>query len=137
MVLKLPQSRPFRTALVALVWALVPLSVFAGNQPCTIAATFHRPCPGCGLTRATLLMLHGDVRASLAMHPLAIPVLASWGALALATLVATWREGAPWNFYRARAGKAIVIVTSVVYVALVVLWALREHGFFGGRVPVS
>ena len=122
---------------MAFVWGLVPLSIFAGNQPCTIAATLHRPCPGCGLTRATLLFLHGDVRASLAMHPLALPVLASWAALALATLVATWRSGAPWDFYRARAGRAIVILTSVVYVALVVLWALREYGFFGGRVPVS
>jgi hypothetical protein len=128
---------PTRTALVFLVWALVPLSVFTGSQPCSIAAHFHRPCPGCGLTRATLLLFHGDVHGSLAMHPLAVPVIASWGAVALATLVATWREGEPWHFYRARFGKIAVIATSVVYVALFVLWALREHGFFGGRVPVG
>jgi hypothetical protein len=120
-----------------MVWALVPLSVFGLNEQCSIAATFHRPCPGCGLTRATLLMLHGHVRASLALHPLAVPVIASWAAVALATLVATWREGVPWFFYRARFGKIAAVAASVVYVALVVLWALREYGMFGGRVPVT
>lgn len=119
------------------VWALVPVSVFAGNSRCSIAATFHRPCPGCGLTRATLLLLHGHVRASLALHPLAVPVLASWGAVALATLVTTWQTGAPWSFFRARFGRAAVLAAGAVYVALFVLWALREHGLFGGRVPVG
>lgn len=134
--MNLPRSRPLRTALVALVWGLVPLSVFGSKQPCTIAATFHRPCPGCGLTRATLLMMHGHVRESLAMHPLAVPVIACWLLFAFATLRATWREGVPWFFYREKVGKAIVAMTTVAYVALIVLWALREHGMFGGRVPV-
>lgn len=135
--MNLPRSRPLRTALVAFVWGLVPLSVFGAKQQCTIAATFHRPCPGCGLTRATLLMMHGHVRASLAMHPLAAPVIACWLLFAFATLRATWREGVPWFFYREKFGKAVVAMTTVAYVALIVLWALREHGMFGGRVPVG
>jgi len=122
---------------VLFVWALVPLQVLVGKQPCPIAATFHRPCPGCGLTRATLLLLHGHVRASLAMHPLAVPLLLAWGAVALATLVATWRQGEPWHFYRARFGKIAAMATAAVYVALIALWAFREFGFFGGRVPVG
>ena len=136
-MVSLPQSRAIRTALVAFVWGLVPLSVLSVNQPCTIAARWHRPCPGCGLTRATLLLVQGHVRESIAMHPLAIPVLVSWSALAFATLLATWREGVPWSFYRARIGKVVVWATGAVYVGLVVLWALREYGFFGGRVPVG
>ena len=134
---KLPESRVFRSALVVATWALVPLSVFAGKQQCTIAATLHRPCPGCGLTRATLLLAHGHLRESLAMHPLALPILACWGLFAFVTIRSTWREGVPWFFYRERFGKAVIVATSVAYVALIVLWALREHGMFGGRVPVT
>lgn len=119
------------------MWGLVPLSVFGIDQPCSVAATFHRPCPGCGLTRATLLMLHGEVRASLAMHPLAVPIIVCWGLFAFATLRSTWRQGVPWFFYRERFGRGVAIATSVAYVALIVLWALREYGMFGGRVPVS
>ena len=134
---KLPESRLFRSALVVATWALVPLSVLVGKQTCTIAATLHRPCPGCGLTRATLLLMHGQLRESLAMHPLAVPILLCWGLFAFVTIRATWREGVPWFFYRERFGKAVIVATSVAYVALIVLWALREHGMFGGRGPVS
>lgn len=125
-----------RTALVALVWALTPATIFGTNQPCAIAATFHRPCPGCGLTRATLLFLHGELRASLAMHPLALPLIACWIWIALLTVRATWRDGVPWHFFRERFGRAAVVATAFAYVALFALWALREEGFFGGRVPV-
>lgn len=122
--------------LVLVVWALGPIAVLTTSQPCSIAAVLHRPCPGCGLTRATLLMLHGDVRASLAMHPLAVPMIACWGAIALATLVATWKEGAPWRFHHTKLGRGAVIATGIAYIALVGLWLAREHGFFGGPVPV-
>jgi hypothetical protein len=132
----LPTSRKLRVAIVAAVWALVPLSVLSVNQPCSIAAVLHRPCPGCGLTRATMLMLHGDVGASLRMHPLAVPILLCWGVVAVATLLATWREGVPWLFHRSRVGKLAVVITGVAYVALFALWALRERGLFGGPVPV-
>lgn len=126
-----------RTVLVALVWALGPLGVLTTNQPCSIAALLHRPCPGCGLTRATLLMLHGHVRASLDMHPLAVPMIACWGAIALATLVSTWKQGSPWQFHRTRLGRVAVLATGIAYVALFGLWLAREHGLFGGPVPVA
>jgi Protein of unknown function (DUF2752) len=134
--MKLPRHAALRVAAVALVWMLVPLGVFSVNQPCTFAAVLHRPCPGCGLTRATLLLLHGDVAGSLRMHPMFVPIIACWGAIALATLVATWRDGAPWHFHRSKLGRFAVVATGVAYVALVGLWFLREEGLFGGRVPV-
>lgn len=70
------------------------------------------------------------------MHPLALPMIACWAAIAFATIRVTWIEGVPWHFFRARFGRGAVIATGVAYVALVALWAMREGGFFGGRVPV-
>ncbi|BDI32962.1 hypothetical protein CCAX7_50130 [Capsulimonas corticalis] len=45
------------------------------------------PCPGCGLTRAFVLLSHGDWRQSLAFHPM------GWAAYAAFILVAI--DGAP------------------------------------------
>ncbi len=134
-VRKLPNAA--RSALVALAWATVPLTVLLSKQSCSVATVFHRPCPGCGLTRATLLMMHGHVGESLTMHPLAVPMIACWAAIALATIRATWRDGVPWFFFRERFGRLAVYATSVAYVALIALWALREFGFCGGRVPIG
>ncbi len=136
--MKLPteaQAR-WRAVLVTSVWALVSLGIIGVDKPCSIATVLHRPCPGCGLTRATLFLLHGDWRASLAMHPLAVPIIACWGAIALATIVATLEDGVPWLFHHHKLGKVAVIATGVTYAALFVLWMLRERGFFGGPVPV-
>ena len=47
---------------------------------CTIRSITGLPCPGCGLTRALLLFLRGDLAGAWAMHPLfwlAVPVLAT------------------------------------------------------------
>jgi hypothetical protein len=134
--MKLPESPTLRGAMVTGVWALAVLGVIGANKPCTVATVLHRPCPGCGLTRATMLLLHGDWRASLAMHPLAVPIIACWAAIAIATITSTLRDGVPWFFHTRRLGKLAVIATGVAYVALVVLWGLRERGFFGGPVPV-
>ncbi|MEO7716422.1 MAG: DUF2752 domain-containing protein [Capsulimonas sp.] len=45
------------------------------------------PCPGCGLTRAFVLIGHGDLRQSLALHPL--------GWLAYTAFLTVFIDGAP------------------------------------------
>ncbi|WP_395752875.1 DUF2752 domain-containing protein [Prosthecobacter sp.] len=39
--------------------------------PCTFAEATGLPCPGCGLTRATSALFHGEWRASWQFHPFA------------------------------------------------------------------
>ena len=125
-----------RAALVAGVWALTAALVAFGKQQCSVAAVLHRPCPGCGMTRAATLLLHGRFAESFAMHPLVVPIIASWAMIALTTTLATLRDGVPWAAWHTRSGRFAAIATVLVYVALAVLWALREAGYFGGRVPV-
>lgn len=42
---------------------------------CPLSLAGFEHCPGCGLGRAIILLLHGHVSESFSMHPLAIPAL--------------------------------------------------------------
>jgi hypothetical protein len=56
-----------------LVWAGLP------GWPCPVAHTLGIPCPGCGLSRATVAFLRGDWHAAFALHlyaPVFVLVLA-------------------------------------------------------------
>jgi hypothetical protein len=104
-----------------------------------MAGSFGVPCPGCGLTRATLALLHGDLRAALRFHPLVwllTPLFVGFMS------VATWellRDPAkPRNRSRFRwHGRGTSAVAFVVLVLTFGVWAARFAGYFGGPVPVT
>jgi hypothetical protein len=92
---------------------------------CISRLAFDVPCPACGLTRAGLALLRGNVGESLHYHPLAIPLLTLFAvacALALTATEPRWRA-----FVRLSTGLAAA--------GLVIVWLLRFAGFFGGPVP--
>jgi len=60
-------------AYAAAVLALDPFR--AGLPDCPFHAVTGLHCPGCGSTRATYLLLHGDVAGALAMNALVLPAL--------------------------------------------------------------
>src|ERR1041385_8266886 len=68
------------------------------SWPCPIFHTLGIPCPGCGMTRATLFLVRGEWKEALAMHAFA-PVLLvtilliAFCALAPKTQVARLAEG--------------------------------------------
>jgi hypothetical protein len=132
-----PRSRALRAGGVLALWVLAALPVALGWQRCTFAAVLHRPCPGCGMTRAVRLLHDGDVAASVQMHPLALPVLAAGALLVLSTVWATLDAGTPVYFYRRRLGRLAIGFAVAVYAAALVLWILRWFGLFGGPVPVD
>lgn len=129
-------ERARRAILVALVWVLSALPFVLGAVECPTARVLHAPCPGCGMTRAFHLLEEGRIAASLALHPLAVPTAAVQAALALATVAATLRFGAPWSLLRARWGRVAVALASAVLLADVLLWIARALGALGGPVSV-
>ncbi len=134
-----PGRRVALAAGVAGLWAIALLPLGLGLQRCVLAALFHRPCPGCGLTRAVRLLLAetaGRFDASWKMHPLALPVLVAGALLVASTVWATFSAGSPVHAHRSRLGRVAVTFAVAVYGATLVLWVLRGFGCFGGPVPV-
>lgn len=129
-------TRALRAAGVAAVWVAAALPVALGWQGCAIATLLHRPCPGCGMTRALRLLVSGDVAASLRMHPLAVPVLLAGGLFMASTVWSTLVLGSPIHIHRTRFGRSTIVALVIVYAAALALWVARWFGFFGGPVPV-
>lgn len=84
------------------------------------------PCPGCGLTRAGLAVAHLDFASAQHLSPLSVPLVVVTALMVLTAFVA--RDGI-WK-------RAVSIVSVSFGVALLVVWALRFAGFFGGPVPI-
>jgi hypothetical protein len=125
-----------RAAALALPGLLV-LGLMVHSPPrCPLAQRFHVPCPGCGLTRATRLLLADDLSASFHLQPLLVPLLLATVALGTGVIVATLRSGHPGGLVHGRVGRATLGFALLVTVATVVLWALRFAGLFGGPVAV-
>ena len=128
--------RMLRASGVAAVWALAILPVATGWQRCAIATLLHRPCPGCGMTRAILLLADGRVEESLRMHALAVPVLLMGVLFMLSTVWTTLTIGTPLTLYRGRLGRVTLAGMVIVYGAAFALWGARCFGLFGGPVAV-
>lgn len=115
----LRRLRPALPVLViAAILALIPSST------CVVRFAFGVPCPACGLTRAALAIARLDFEAAHRLHPLSIALAAA--TIAMVGLAFTVREEA-WR-------RAVTIVTGAAGVLLVIVWALRFAGMFGGPV---
>ena len=130
-----------RRALVAV--ALVgagAVFVFLGPPFCPTALFLGIPCPGCGLTRATLALLRGDFARAFGFHPLVF-VLAPLFACALGVSLLDYVRGGPsgapsrvsaWFSERARHVAALGLLVLALGV-----WGARFAGYFGGPVPIK
>ena len=130
-----------RRALVALAFLAGGVVFVALGPPmCPTALFLGIPCPGCGLTRATLALLRGDLGAALHFHPLVFvltPLAAYAFGTALVDYVRGGTQGPPsrwlgWFSERARTGAACLLL-----IALLGVWGARFAGYFGGPVPVE
>jgi len=106
---------------------------------CPLAGSVGIPCPGCGLTRATLALLHGDLRGALHLHPLVLLLTPLVVSLVVATAWDLLRR--PQQKPRAAAlfgnGRVVSIAAAGLLVLTLSVWLARFAGYLGGPVPVT
>lgn len=113
--------------------ALVALGglLLSGVVVCPSRALLGLPCPGCGMTRATLALFRGDVAGSFALHPLwpLILPLVGWMVVRPALVRMRWLAEDRFDPVRrlpARGWAALGLL-------LLSVWALRLLGHLGGH----
>lgn len=120
--------------------ALLGVAIHFDFPLCPMASSFGIPCPGCGLTRATLAMLHGDVRGALLLHPLVwllTPLFVLFAGSGVIELVRSPESG-PWLRSPIRwSGRAFNIAAIGLLALTLGVWVLRFQGYFGGPAPVT
>jgi hypothetical protein len=120
-----------RAARVGALAAIAGALLVSGLPLCPFAYFSGVPCPGCGLTRAGLCLLRGDVQGAMALSPLA-PIVVPFVGLVVAR--------AFWLYVRGRAELPPRWVTRgalALWAGMIVVWALRFTGMMGGPVHVT
>ena len=120
------------------VWTETPL--------CPTAFFWGIPCPGCGLTRATLALLHGHFAQAFGYHPLVLVFAPLFGA-ALGKALVDFVRGTPLPTSGAYPPRSLppawwtrapgIALASALGVLLLGVWLARFAGYFGGPVPVE
>jgi Protein of unknown function (DUF2752) len=90
---------------------------------CPIFHTFGIPCPGCGMTRATLFLFRGDLKQALTMHVYA-PILL------IALIIITLCTIGPRNYVERIVAKTETLenytgITTILLGGLIVYWLAR------------
>ena len=110
--------------------AILALGLYALDIGCAFRFVTGVPCPGCGMTRAWLAALRGDLAAAVAYHPLFWAVPVAFALVFAQERLPRWR-------------RACIAAAGVLAVAFVALWAVRlvlpaDAGlFFGGMAPAG
>jgi hypothetical protein len=102
---------------------------------CPVAELLRVPCPGCGMTRAALALISGDVAGALRWQPLSpviVPLAAAFAAHEMLAFVRFGRARperplGPWS------RRALATLVAL----LIGVWIARFFGAFGGPVRVS
>jgi hypothetical protein len=123
------RPRGARLASAALAALGAAVAIVAVGWKCPVLLVAGVPCPTCGVTRAFLLALHGDVVGATRMHPLmwlAVPV----------TLLFLGAELLGYARTRTWGGSRRIPLSNVLMlgtaVLLFALWIARFAGYFGG-----
>jgi hypothetical protein len=135
----LDDRRQVRVVAAALVLqlALAAAGAFGGGPfawPCPVRSALGVPCPGCGLTRGLLELLHGHPSAALAAHPLA-PLAAASIFLVLAAAVLPGPVAARFAA-SVRRVEAAAPFDALAAFALIAVWITRLVSSLSGAVPL-
>jgi hypothetical protein len=126
-------------ALIVLLVAIPIALVLAYRVPvCPTASIFGIPCPGCGLTRATLAALRGDFTEALHFHPLVFILTPIYVGL-IGTAAYQYVRGAERQSRKNRSlwtSRAMTVLATSLIALVIGVWGARFFGYFGGPVPV-
>lgn len=126
-----PDSRLRRLLRLGVYVAPLGFATLLGVPICPTALVLRQPCPGCGITRASAALAHGDLSGAMSLNPIAPVVVPLAAGLAIyGTLAYVLSGRSPMND---RVPMTLGIGLSV---ALTVVWVMRWFGAFGGPVPV-
>jgi hypothetical protein len=112
-------------AIISTAAILQTMLVRAGlpGWPCPLAHTLGLPCPGCGLTRAAVVLLGGDWRAALTLHLYAPVLVLTLSLFACAALLPARARDA--LVLRIAAFERRTGLSAVLAVGLIVYWLAR------------
>ncbi|HEU4412406.1 MAG TPA: DUF2752 domain-containing protein [Polyangiaceae bacterium] len=130
-----PAAMGLRAARLGGIGAVIAALLAAGAPGCPVAFFARVPCPGCGLTRAALRLLHGDLAGALAFHPL-VPVALPAALAFVGTNAVSYVVSGRWGYVERQQGRALTGGALVLIALMLGVWVARFFGAFGGPVPV-
>jgi hypothetical protein len=96
-----------------------------GLPPCGFLLFFQLPCPACGLTTAFAHLAHGSLEASLAAHPLGLPLFLGTAFVAARSALEALRARPHTSWL----GNARALQCACLYsVAMLAVWLVRLVG---------
>lgn len=128
-----PEDAPLRTKLKRLGIALLPLlavvlALWSGLASCPNRALTGVPCPGCGLTRATLALCSGHLVEALHWHPL-VPLMLPLIAFLIVRSMLIGAGLIGPSAWQVRVPKWLFVAFGVLVLAV---WLARLAGQLGG-----
>ena len=117
-------SRFFR--LIAAGLGITFFFSLAGNTglPCLFRMLFQISCPGCGMTRSWIALLHGDVLASFRYHPFGLPIFSLGISMAVIALSAVYKRVPLHTLWSYRSLHHRVAMT-LIAVSFIGVWLIR------------
>lgn len=135
-LLKLSPRHPLgRVARLGLIGSALAIAIAFDVPLCPFAVFTHHPCPGCGLTRATLALARGQVLDAVHLHPLS-PLLSPLVVGIFAYNAAIYVREGRWAAAEGVLSRWVTWLGVSLFVALVAVWIARFFGAFGGPVAV-
>lgn len=116
-----------KKALLPIVLTIISLGIlqFLFQQICPMKLMLGIPCPGCGMTRATLLLLQGKFLASMEMNPFLIPYVS-------AAIVYIWCQ---YSYGETLQMAKLYII--IILVASIVFYGWRMYMYFPNKEPMT